>query len=47
MIERFMRRLKEECIRLNLFLSFHEGKESIEGWIQVDNPERPPQELVR
>ena len=45
MIERFMRTLKEECIWLNLFSSFHEAKAIIEAWIQEYNTERPHQEL--
>ena len=40
-----MRTLKEECIWLNLFSSFHEAKTIIEAWIQEYNTERPHQEL--
>lgn len=44
-IERFMRSLKEECIRLQVSSTFREAKTVIESWIHEYNSERPHQEL--
>ena len=40
-----MRTLKKERFRLHLFSFFAETKGIIEAWIQVENTERPHQEL--
>ena len=44
-IERFMRTLKEECIWLKRFTSFHQARRIIEAWIEEYNTERLHQEL--
>jgi putative transposase len=44
-IERFMRTLKEGCIRLNSFTAFREAKSAIGSWIGEYNTDRPHHEL--